>query len=461
MRPKNLVFTALLIFFPTVASAFGPLFDTSLTYEVGRGPTSVVAADLDGDGDLDLVTANWGDWYELNNTVSILKNNGDGTFAAKVDYETSFGPRSVFAADLDGDGDKDLATANYTNDSPPGHTVSILKNNGDGTFAISVDYEAGNYLIFVFAADIDGDGDLDLAIANDFSDSISVLKNTGDGTFAIRIVYPVEYAPSSVLASDLDEDGDIDLVTTNTANVSVLKNNGDGTFGPKDNYPTGNFPASVFAADLDNDGDKDLAVVNAEYWFYGLNSTISVLNNNGDGTFSTKVDYSAEGSPVSVFASDLDNDGDLDLVATNYGCCDYGIPECPGEGNTISVLTNNGDGTFVPKTDYRVGVSPASVVAFDLNGDGDEDLAVANHGCGSGNSLSLLSNTGCYNKAGDLNHDCFLTTVDVVLELNCIFLDLSNCNFNSTDVNCDGNITPADVVLLLLAVFASQPLPCP
>src|SRR4030067_3546001 len=129
---------SLLLFSPTLF-AFEPLFDTWISYDVGETPYSVFASDLDGDGDFDLVTAN----ASLGiNTVSILKNNGNGTFAAKVDYGTGSRPFSVIASDLDGDGDKYLVTANIGNYITTS-TVSVLKNNGDGTFAPKINYGAG------------------------------------------------------------------------------------------------------------------------------------------------------------------------------------------------------------------------------------------------------------------------------------------------------------------------------
>ncbi|HWR83535.1 MAG TPA: VCBS repeat-containing protein, partial [Candidatus Deferrimicrobium sp.] len=128
---------------------------------------SVFASDLDGDGDADLAVANDGSF-----NVSILTNNGDGTYQAAVNYGADDGLTSVFAADLDGDSDNDLAVANYWSNN-----VSILKNNGDGTYQATVNYGAGVRPRSVFAADLDGDGDNDLAVANEFSDNVSILIN--------------------------------------------------------------------------------------------------------------------------------------------------------------------------------------------------------------------------------------------------------------------------------------------
>jgi hypothetical protein len=368
---KNLMFLLISLLLGTSAFAqnihtnpdsipFAPGFN----YLAGYGPYSVFCADLDGDTDLDLAVTN-----ELDDNVSILKNNGDGTFQARVNYGAGSSPVSVFCGDLDGDGDLDLAVANHGYNN-----VSILKNNGSGTYQTAVNYGTGEGPIFVFCADLDGDGDLDLAVANSDSDNVSILKNNGDATFQTKADYDAGMYPQSVFCADLDGDGDLDLAVANEGSdsVSILKNNGDGTFQTKVNYGVGMYPQSVFCADLDGDIDLDLAVANSSY------NNVSVLKNNGDGTFQAKVDYGAGTSPHSVFCADLDGDGDLDLAVAN------------ASSNNVSVLTNNGDGTFQTKVNYGYVFNiPYSVFCADLDGDGDLDLAVADF---NGYSVSILKN---------------------------------------------------------------------
>jgi len=151
----------------------------------------------------------------------VLLNNGDGTFQAAVNYGAGDGASSVFAVDLDGDGDNDLAVANWYSDN-----VSVLLNNGDGTFQAAVNYGAGDNPYSVFAVDLDGDGDNDLAVANRGSNNVSVLLNNGDGTFQAAVNYGAGDGASSVFAVDLDGDGDNDLAVPNPGsdNVSVLIN---------------------------------------------------------------------------------------------------------------------------------------------------------------------------------------------------------------------------------------------
>ena len=213
-----------------------------MDYSVEVNPSSVFSVDLDGDRDNDLAVANGGSFHWPGNTVSVFLNNGDGTFATNVDYTVGSDPQTVFSVDLDGDGDNDLAVANL-GFFDFGLDTSIvvyqcLLNNGDGTFAPKVDYGVEDYPFSVCSVDLDGDGDNDLAVANLGSDNVSVLLNNGDGTFAPKVDYGVEDYPFSVCSVDLDGDGDNDLAVANLGsdNVSVLLNNGDGTFAPKRDY---------------------------------------------------------------------------------------------------------------------------------------------------------------------------------------------------------------------------------
>jgi hypothetical protein len=156
-----------------------------------------------------------------------LKNNGDGSFQSAVNYGAGAGARSVFCADLDGDTDPDLAVANYNSGN-----VSILKNNGDGTFQTAVNYGAGDGPWSVFCADLDADGDLDLAVANDLSDNVSILLNirrgdcSGDGVInSTDVVYLINYlfidgpAPVPLEVGDVNCDG-----VVNSADVVYLIN---------------------------------------------------------------------------------------------------------------------------------------------------------------------------------------------------------------------------------------------
>jgi predicted nucleotidyltransferase len=138
-------------------------------YGLGLSANSLAMGDLDGDRDLDLAVAD-----SVDSMVSVLLNEGDGTFSTRIPYATGFMPQSVATGDLDGDADLDLAVANFTS-----HTVSVLLNSGDGTFATQVPHGAGIDCRSVAIGDLDGDRDLDLAVTNSHPvrSTVSVLLN--------------------------------------------------------------------------------------------------------------------------------------------------------------------------------------------------------------------------------------------------------------------------------------------
>ncbi|MBI3189344.1 MAG: VCBS repeat-containing protein, partial [Ignavibacteriales bacterium] len=344
-------------------------FATKVDYAIGIAPTTVFISDIDGDGDADVAVSNYN-----SNTVSILKNNGDGTLATKVDYTTGSIPYSVFISDVDSDGDGDLIVPNATPS-----TVSILKNNGDGTFAAKVDYETGSYPTYAFVDDLDGDGDGDIAVVNNVSNTVSILKNNGNGTFATKVDYAAGSNPYSLFIRDIDGDGDDDIAVMNynSNTCSIFKNNGDGTFATKVDYATGTGPAFASIGDVDGDGDGDLAVTNRTA------NTVSIFKNNGNGTFTTKVDYTTGSYPEGVYFSDIDGDGDGDLSVANSN-----LSTPPG---IVSILKNDGNGIFATKVDYTTGTGPHFNCVADMDGDGDGDLVVPNY---DSNTLSILKNIG-------------------------------------------------------------------
>jgi parallel beta-helix repeat protein len=298
-------------------------------------------------------------------------NDGSGEFVIDG-YYTVDSPGSIFSSDFDGDGDMDLAVNNVSVS-----TVSVCLNEGDGTFAGPVAYPTGNTPYGLFAGDFDADGDMDLATSSVADWTVSVLMNNGDGTFAPRVNHVLDWSafPASVFGGDLNGDGYLDLVTPNLNddNVSVLPNNGDGSFGAYSNFAVGDRPRQGFASDLDNDGDIDLAVTNS--W----EPYVSVLLNDGDGTFATQMMYEVISQPGSVFASDFDGDGYNDLATSNY------------DTDKICILLNSGDGTFTSYSIYSVGDGPGRVLAGDFDGDGDIDLITSND---QSDDISVLLNNG-------------------------------------------------------------------
>ncbi|HEY49598.1 MAG TPA: hypothetical protein G4O13_06090 [Dehalococcoidia bacterium] len=353
----------LLIELPTEAALLVPIFHYKTDYATGGNPWSVAAADFNGDSYNDLAVANTEDA-----TVSVLMNNGNGTFRVKTDYSTGSEPTSVATADFDNDSDFDLAVANTWDD-----TVSVLLNNGNGTFQEKMDYETDMSPNSIAAADFNSDSYTDLAIANSWGDTVSVLLNNGDGTFQAKADFFTGSEPLAVIAADFDSDFDVDLAVANywSDTVSILLYDEYFAFKDKTDFPTGFSPVSLFAADLDNDSDFDLATANS--W----DDTVSVLLNNGDGTFQEKTDYNTDSYPSSVAAADFNNDSYPDLAVAN----EY--------SESVIVLLNKGDGTFWRKTGYATGTNPMSLVLADFDGDTYPDLAVVNS---ESNTISVMLN---------------------------------------------------------------------
>ncbi|WP_242268897.1 VCBS repeat-containing protein [Bacillus cereus group sp. BfR-BA-01352] len=297
-------------------------FLPAMNINIGDSPLiGILAADFNGDGILDLAVTN----DEPGNVISILLGNGDGTFQSPTNYATGTRPGQFVAADFNGDGILDLAVTNDISGN-----VSIFLGNGDGTFQPSTFYPAGDAPIAITTGDFNGDGKLDLAVTDVAvgANNVSVLLGNGDGTFQSPSSLPVGQTPVGIASADFNGDGKLDLVVANedSQNISVLLGNGDGTFQPAVNYlvgTVGSFPLFLTVADFNNDGLLDLAVGNL-----GTNN-ISVLLGNGDGTFQAAVNFEVGQSPEVIIAADFNNDGAIDIAVPNY------------ESNNVSVLLNN------------------------------------------------------------------------------------------------------------------------
>jgi hypothetical protein len=357
------------------------LFAPAATYAAGTSPGAVAVGDFYGDGKPALAVTNGGG----SGTVSVLRNKGDGTFLPPVSYAVGTDPAAVAVGDFNGDGIPDLVVANGSAFGPSDNTVSVLLNKGDGTFAPAVTYASGAAPLGVAVGDFNGDGKQDFAVANRNDNTVSVFLNNGDGTFAPAVTYAAGVDPVSVAVGDFDGDGKPDLVVANEegpGRVSVLRNNGNGTFAAPVSYGMGLGATSVAVGDFDGDGKPDLAVTDRDGRI-GSPSTVSVLRNNGNGTFADAVaykvgylgGYGAGGNPRSVAVADFGGTGKPDLVVANasvgvsFHGFDVGIV-----GSNVSVVRNYGDGTFGPP---RVFGSPSpvqAVAAGDFNGDGKPDL---------------------------------------------------------------------------------------
>jgi Bacterial type II and III secretion system protein/FG-GAP-like repeat len=273
------------------------------------------------------------------------------------------------------------------------YSSSLLTGSGVTTEGLPIaNYAAGNSPTFVATASLRNNGMNDLIVSNGADNTLSVLLGNGDGTFATQVLYDTGTDPVSIATGEFDNGAAatnsndfIDLaVADKSANtVSILLGNGDGTFGAKTDIATGNSPVSVISANFhDLTSSTGVDLAVANQ---GDNS-ISIFQGNGDGTFKTPtlVQLPKGFEPASLAAFDLNGDGHTDLVVADEG------------NNTFSVLLGKGDGTFQPRTDYPTGNDPVYVTFGDFTGNGAMDIAVADNGAptssNSGNAVTIYYN---------------------------------------------------------------------
>jgi len=387
---------------PASAASVVSLFRPAASYHSdGWYAQSVAVADVNGDGKPDLVVANWCDRSETQcvspaaiGTVGVLLGNGDGTFQSVVSYASGGSDAdSVAVADVNGDGKLDLVVANLCEINNCSGVVGVLLGNGDGTFKPSVTYSAGDgETKSVAIADVNGDGRLDLLVANAAHNTVGVLLGKGDGTFQPAVTYASSAGGPevtwSLVVADVNGDGMLDLVVANdddnclcgNGRVGVLLGNGDGTFQPVVLHDSGGPQTrSVAVADVNGDGKADLLVASSDS--AAIAGAVGVLLGNGDGTFQPVVTYGSGGFvgqvySVSVAVADVNGDGKPDLVVANP--CDTGAGfGCLSGSGVVGVLFGNGDGTFQSALTYHSGLHSWSVAVADVNGDHRQDVVVS------------------------------------------------------------------------------------
>jgi hypothetical protein len=290
---------------------------------IGQNANNAVVADFNSDGNADIALS-----LPDAEQVQVLLGNGDGSFSAMppISLPGSF-VWAVAAADLNGDGKPDLIVESCANES-----LTILLGNGDGTFTQKSNPGVGGCASSVAVGDFNGDGIPDLAVAVDTNatgvpSSVTVLIGNGDGTFTQQAESPVTGDnPLSIAAGDFNGDGKLDLAVANsyvdsnqtTGTITVLLGNGDGTFTPTATSPsTGDLPYSVAVGDFNGDGIADLVTANV------AGNSASVLLGNGDGTFTLAASPAAGTDPLSAATGDFNGDGLSDIAAAD----NYPVPE--------------------------------------------------------------------------------------------------------------------------------------
>jgi glucose/arabinose dehydrogenase len=345
-------------------------FRSAVNYGVvGDQPKSVVLADFNGDGRLDLLTANQGDA----GTVSILYNNPNsvGTFQPAVVVAGVPGSHEVVSADVDLDGDLDIAVAGWG-----GSTIRVLLNSGSGVFSSSNSfiYNVGNAPHSLQFGDFNKDARPDLAVANTNSNSVTILLNgvagAAAGTFTATSTYSVGGGPHSIRLADVDGDGNLDLATANqnSDSISLLLGEGDGTFTPTTELGTGPVPKGIAIADVNGDGLLDLLTANTA-GNYPDNSnnpggdSISILYGEGQGAFSAPVTVTTGNTPFAVIAADFNADGLLDLATANW----FGSAGSGSAGvliNGTQPPANDGTGPAATLTAGNITVAPGGAYTF-------------------------------------------------------------------------------------------------
>jgi hypothetical protein len=345
------------------------------TYATGSAPLSIAVADFDGDGRLDLATSNWGGASgAVDGSVSVLLANGPGTFAAQTMYKTEIQPNDLAVGDLTGDGLPDIVVAGGLT------RLNVFSNTGKGTFTPLRDVPLSEPLA-VTVADLDGDGQPDVA-APMVSNAIDIFLDNA-GSLRPAGQYVTGTMAYALAAADLDGDGRNDLVVTNVSfppgaglpvalgagRIGVLLNRGAAAFRAEVVYPAGNGTNALAVADLDGDSHPDVAVAN------DVDGTVGVFRNLGDGTFAAQVTYFVGetsstvtgGGMAGVVAADFDGDGHIDLATTRTF----------GDGSTVELLRNAGDGTFLAPLSVPAPSRPLAIAAGDFDGDGRPDLVLS------------------------------------------------------------------------------------
>jgi len=357
--------------------------------------STVAVGDLNGDGRLDIAVA-----YSLvagppphPGYVAVYQQApaNRGTFLGPQHYSVGNDPASIALGDLTGEGNLDIVTANYDLGNGAG-TVSVLLQDPTrpGQFLPATTYATGTHPNSVAIGDLNGDGKPDLAVAD--SDGISVLLQNpaAPGTFLPRTVINVGGSASSVAIADLNGDGKPDLVVTNSVSTLVLLQDPTtaGTFLAPTSYSAGPGPVDAVVGDLDGDGRPDIAVANEGSLSDPGSASVSVLLQDPavPGGFLPAVDYSTDFSSAVVVIADLNGDGRADLVVGNVGVFGLCPPNCFTVGTSVSTLLQDPalTGQFQPAINYpAIGNDFVSGVAVgDMNGDGKPDLVVVQAGSG-------------------------------------------------------------------------------
>jgi hypothetical protein len=407
-------------------------FPCSFTYtspnDLNAGASVVV--DINGDGIRDIVS------HRPAGMVCLLGSDY-GSYAAvfSAGQATATVPGGLVVADFNGDGKPDSARSSYENNNPSLARVVVAFGNGAGGFANEIQLLAGNWAIEVEAADIDGDGDVDLICGTELN-GIQVWKNNGDGTFGARASFGSGSINRQMALVDVSGDGRPDVVLNNeTSNqLSVLINSGTGTFPTRVTYATGSYPTGLAVADFDNDGDLDVAVAHRN------TLEVRLFRNFGNGALTTWQTISNPvGSAMGVLlANDFDGDGDSDLcVVSGYG------------GTAKWRVYTNSAGSFSGGAQQTSNATGWWAVTGLVDADTKPDVVI----CENYTGVASVTYRGLTTTCGQPT----CVDADIFRDFNVNGADLSillsqwgaNTPLTESDLNSDGVVNGADLGILL------------
>jgi hypothetical protein len=440
-------------------------FLVASTYTV---PVALAVADFNGDGHLDIIT--------LNNsaTFSLLTGDGSGGFALAAGSPVALQSYSTSLAvgDFNGDGSPDLAITMASG----GLTVLLGNGNGGFTAAPGGTVGTGTRPASVAVGDFNGDGILDIAIGNQLSNNVTVLLGNGSGGFSAAVGSPlaVGNTPMSVAIGDFNGDGNQDLAIANnlSSNVTVLLGNGVGAFIPASGSPFSvPIPNSVAVGDFNGDGYQDLAVANAP-------NNVTVLLGNGSGGFASPTGrFTTDVSPVSILVADFNGDGIADIATANQ-IGNNATVLLGGKTPTASALTTSSPPTIdarqsVPLTLTLSELSPAfanptGTVTFL---DGAQTLGTASQAASpftfsvshlaAGDHLLKASFSGDVRSLGSTSNTiavhvtspCAITPTDTPsTDLPGILNEALGLAAPANDLSADGTVNLVDVQIIMNAV---------
>ncbi len=354
-------------------------------YPVGARPVAITSADFNNDGSADIAVLN-----EADNSVTILINDGNGAFTTAATLTTGNAPQDILSGDYNNDAAIDLAIANKDNNS-----LSLFLGNGAGGFTEQPGSPfpaaaSGKTPSALVNLDINGDGNLDIGVANRAATAgatpkVSILLGNGDGSFQAPGEAAVGLFPNDIVSADFNNDGFPDLVTANSnlgsindstttqdANLSFLAGSAGGNLADKVDTPLDFRPSALDSGDFNEDGIEDLVVIQVNSG--EGSSRIHILlgedadeDGQGDGTFVTTdaTAYAVGITPSSVTSRDINGDSYLDLVVTHL------------DSNNLLTLFGHGDGTFAMSEHfYTAGAAPTALTINDFNNDSSDDLAI-------------------------------------------------------------------------------------